>query len=176
MEPSRPRRRPRPLLVAALVVLLLAVGLAVATARQFGGPVAVLTPAAATSPERAADGYYQALVARSGSRAFALLCPARQAGGYRRFAGTLSQDLTSGTGIRTWTRTGGAMTRGRLAIVPGRLVLQDGTATPILVVLVRAGASWRVCGSNLGGILPAPPAAGRVSSASYRARGAARSR
>lgn len=148
-----PARAPVAIGGAALLVLA---GGVVTVLLGLPGSAGAITPAAATSPQRAVEGYYQALEARSGPRAFALLCPARQAGGYHSFALTLSQDLASGTGIRTWTRAGSPTVRGHLAAVPGHLVLTNGTVVAITVVLQRGGSTWRVCGSDLGGILPAP--------------------
>jgi hypothetical protein len=50
--------------------------------------------------------------------------------------------------------------------VPGQLVLDNGQATAIQVLLVQASGGWRVCTSNLGGILPGPGGSGSGASPS----------
>jgi hypothetical protein len=45
---------------------------------------------------------------------------------------------------------------GRLAAVPGEVDLANGEATQIVVILAEESNVWRVCSSDLGGVLPGP--------------------
>ncbi|HEV7209369.1 MAG TPA: hypothetical protein VGN54_11595 [Mycobacteriales bacterium] len=151
------RRRHRRVIAigsVAVVAVLIALG-AVGLSDRAAGPSAI-TAAEATTPQKAADGYYQALAARSAQRAFALLCSVRQAAGYSGYSSSVSRNVNSGTGIKSWKRTGAPQIAGDQASVQGRLVLDDGDSTLITLVLLQEGGKWRICTSNLGGILPGP--------------------
>jgi hypothetical protein len=158
--PPPPRRR-LALAAGLLVVVVVVVGLVVVFTRHTGS-----SAASSATPAAAADGYYAALHRQDARAAFNLLCPQQQAEGYPAYAANVAQDSQTGTGIRSWERTGAVQTQGNEAIVPGQLVLDNGQATAIQVLLVQASGGWRVCTSNLGGILPGPGGSGSGASPS----------
>jgi len=160
----RPRRRGRvTALIAVALVLLIGAG-TVSLTRHPDQPQ-TLTAANATTPQRASDGYYKALISRAPRRAFDLLCSARRAAGYAGYGASVSQNVASGTGIKSWRRTAAPQIAGDKATVAGQLVLDDGDSTPITLALLREGGTWRICTSDLGGILPGPGGAGSTSNA-----------
>jgi hypothetical protein len=107
------------------------------------------------SPEAVTDAYYAALGKADAAKAYGLLC-AQQQTGAAAYASEVAQDQQTGTGIKSWMRSGSAQVQGNAAIVPGSLTLDDGTSTPIQILLVKANGAWGVCTSDLGGILPGP--------------------
>jgi hypothetical protein len=135
-------------------------------------PVAARSPAATSSPRPTAtgtaggsaavsaastvtDSYYAAVKAGHARAAYRLLC-ARQRIGYAAYAARIAVNTRTGTGITRFRRTGIGTVRGRLAAVPGEVDLANGEATPIVVILAEESNVWRVCSSNLGGVLPGP--------------------
>jgi hypothetical protein len=91
--------------------------------------------------------------------AYQLLCE-RQRIGYADYAARVARNTRTGTGIASFRLTANAQVRGALAAVPGQVGLDDGDTTPIVVLLVDESGDWRVCSSNLGGVLPAPGGGG----------------
>lgn len=113
--------------------------------------------AKASTPASAAAGYYAAVHRGDAKAAYQLLCPQRQqAQTENSYAAAVEQNRATGTGIRSWTQGGVSQQQGEEAIVPGTLILDNGSSTPIQILLLRSGKEWTVCSSNLGGILPAP--------------------
>jgi len=142
------RRRLRgrgPLLTLAVVVLAVLVG---------GIVTALLPRSDSTSPRAVVDAYYRALIRSDEGVAFGLLCTQQQQSGLAPYAAFVAADERTGTGITRWRSKPGVTVRGDEAAVSGDLVLANGSGTPIQVVAVRQAGRWRVCGSNLGGILP----------------------
>ncbi len=155
--PGRGRRPSRS--VVALGVAALAVALAgglVAGLSHGSGASSPLIPADA--PRAAADAYYAALVRNDAPAAFELLCTVQRQSGLASYAALVARNERTGTGITTWRSGRTSATRGAEADVPGDIRLDNGSATPITVTLLREPMGWKVCGSNLGGILP--PAGG----------------
>jgi hypothetical protein len=114
-----------------------------------GGPAALSAASAVT------DSYYAAVKKGDARTAYRLLC-ARQRIGYAVYAARVVRNTRTGTGITRFRRTGIGTVQGRLAAVPGEVDLANGEATPIVVILAEESNVWRVCSSNLGGVLPAP--------------------
>jgi hypothetical protein len=120
------------------------------------------TPTATGSPgnpaaaaDVTADGYYAAVKRGDAHAAYVLLCQ-RQQLGYAAYAARVARNVRTGTGITNFRRTGVGTVRGKLAAVPGEVDLANGSDTPIVVLLVEESGGWRVCSSNLGGVLPGP--------------------
>jgi MFS family permease len=129
-----------------------------ASATSSPGPTATVTPSTSAAVSVAAavtDSYYAAVEKGDARAAYRLLC-ARQRIGYAVYAARIAVNTRTGTGITRFRRTGIGTVRGRLAAVPGEVDLANGLATPIVVLLVESSGRWRVCSSNLGGVLPAP--------------------
>jgi hypothetical protein len=162
--------------VAVLAVLTLAAligGITTAIVRQPGShhdrvAAAVTTPAPRGSPTTSAPtgtgvvaaaatavAYYTALRDNDVRTAYGLLCASRRVP-YGEYTAEYAADVRTGTGIAQFRRTGGGEVRGDQAAVPATVALADGERTPIIVLLVIEGGQWRVCSSNLGGVLPAP--------------------
>lgn len=137
----------------ALAIIVVAV-VTVVIRTTDDSPAGKLT-AARSTPQKSTDGYYAAVHAGDATKAFAFLCPAQQARGLSSFSANVTQDKQTGTGIKSWTRTGPTQLQGDQAIVGGVVTLDIGAATPISVQLLKESDGWRVCSSNLGGILPA---------------------
>jgi MFS family permease len=128
------------------------------SATSLPGPTATGTPDRFTAVSAAAavtDSYYAAVKKGDARTAYRLLC-ARQRISYAVYAARIALNTRTGTGITRFRRTGIGTVRGRLAAVPGEVDLANGLATPIVVLLVESSGRWRVCSSNLGGVLPAP--------------------
>jgi hypothetical protein len=128
------------------------------SATSSSGPAATAAPggsAAVSAANAVADSYYAAVKQGDARAAYRLLC-ARQRIGFAVYASRIALNTRTGTGIRRFRRTGIGTVRGRLAAVPGEVDLADGAATPIVVILTEESNVWRVCSSNLGGVLPAP--------------------
>jgi hypothetical protein len=122
------------------------------------GPTATGTPDGSTAVSAASgvtDRYYAAVKKGDARAAYRLLC-ARQRIGYAIYAARIAVNTRTGTGIARFRRTGIGTVRGRLVAVPGEVDLANGLATPIVVILAEESNVWRVCSSNLGGVLPAP--------------------
>jgi hypothetical protein len=122
------------------------------------GPTATTTPsgsAAVSAASAVTDSYYAAVKKGDARAAYRLLCT-RQRIGYAVYAARIALNTRTGTGITKFRRTGIGTVRSRLAAVPGEVDLANGEATPIVVILVEESKVWRVCSSNLGGVLPAP--------------------
>lgn len=157
-DPVNREKRPRWLAWAtgafALAIIVVAV-VTVVIRNTDSSPAGKLT-AARSTPQKATDAYYAAVKAKDATKAFGLICAAQQANGESSFARMVDQDEKTGTGVRSWTRTGPSLVQGDRATVAGTLVLANGTSTPLSVLLTRASDGWRVCSSNLGGILPGP--------------------
>lgn len=156
--PADRQQRPRWLAWAtgafALAIIVVAV-VTVVIRTTDDSPAGKLT-AARSTPQKSTDGYYAAVHAGDATKAFAFLCPARQAAGLSSFSASVTQDRQTGTGVKSWTRTGPTQIQGDQAIVGGVVTLDNGAATPLSVQLLKASDGWRVCSSNLGGILPGP--------------------
>jgi hypothetical protein len=135
--------------VIGAVILAIVLGAVIGLAVLPGGSPRAKDPAAV------ADAYYAALGKPDAAKAYALLC-AQQRHGMSSYADEVRADESSGTGISSWTRAGAPEVRGDQAVVAGRLALDDGTTTPIHLLLLREGGRWGVCTSDLGGILPGP--------------------
>lgn len=105
------------------------------------------------SPGSTADGYYRALAKDDAPTAYRLLCQRQRQLSTSSYATEVRQIRASGTGISSWTRTS-SQQRDEVAVVTGHLTLANGEGTDIQVLEVRESGSWRVCGSNLGGVLP----------------------
>jgi hypothetical protein len=114
-----------------------------------GGSAAVSAASAVT------DSYYAAVKKGDARAAYRLLCT-RQRIGYAVYAARIALNRRTGTGITRFRRTGIGTVRGRLAAVPGEVDLANGEATPIVVILAEESSAWRVCSSDLGGVLPGP--------------------
>lgn len=164
---------------AVLILVVVGVGVVTAFARQGdsngrtkAGPLPSMpAPGASRSPESpsaapsgptgvaaadtAANGYYTALAHGDARTAYGLLCT-RQQVGYGKYAEEVARNAQTGTSITSFRRAGVGQVRGLEAGVPGRVVLANGEATPIVVLLVVESGRWRVCSSDLGGVLPAP--------------------
>jgi hypothetical protein len=123
--------------------------------------------AAASAAAAVTDSYYTAVKKGDARAAYRLLCT-RQRIGYAVYAARVARNARTGTGITRFRRTGIGTVQGRLAAVPGEVDLANGEATPIVVILAEESNVWRVCSSNLGGVLPAPgtPPSGPTQSAS----------
>jgi hypothetical protein len=122
------------------------------------GPTATGTPSGSAAESAAAavtDSYYAAVKQGDARAAYRLLCT-RQRIGYAGYAARIALNTRTGTGITRFRRTGTGTVQGRLAAVPGEVDLANGEATPIVVILAEQSNVWRVCSSNLGGVLPAP--------------------
>lgn len=150
-------------LVAALVAGLVAAFGGTRPARTAGtgvGPAVPPStdPAQAGSPRAATDAYYGALTRRDARTAYDLLCQTQQQSGYDAYRQLVERDEQSGTGIRGWRSEPGVRRSGDEAYVQGTLRLATGPETPITIGLLQEKGAWRVCGSNLGGILPGPGA------------------
>jgi hypothetical protein len=131
---------------------------AVPSATVSPGPTATGTPqgsAAVSAASAVTDSYYGAVKKGDAHAAYRLLCT-RQRIGYTVYAARIALNTRTGTGITRFRRTGIGTVRGRLAAVPGEVDLANGEATPIVVILAEESRVWRVCSSNLGGVLPAP--------------------
>lgn len=110
-----------------------------------------------TDPVSVTKAYYAELAAKHPTAAFSLLCSARQQSmPLSLYTQAYAQDVSTGTGITTFTQSGQQEEQGNQAAVPGTLVLADKESVPITVLLMKEGASWRVCSSDLGGVLPNP--------------------
>jgi hypothetical protein len=173
-------RQPLRLVVAtiatlALVVVVVGVGIVIdrhgrrdnegagaaapsTSATSSPGPTATGLPSGSAAESAAAvvtDRYYAAVKKADARTAYRLLC-ARQRIGYAVYAARIALNTRTGTGITRFRRTGIGTVSGRLAAVPGEVDLANGEATPIVVILAEESRVWRVCSSNLGGVLPAP--------------------
>jgi hypothetical protein len=111
--------------------------------------------AAVSAASAVADRYYAAVRQGDARAAYRLLC-ARQRVGYAAYAARIALNTRTGTGITSFRRTGVGTVSGRLAAVPGEVDLANGEHTPVVVILAEESNLWRVCSSNLGGVLPAP--------------------
>jgi hypothetical protein len=114
-----------------------------------GASAAVSAAAAVT------DSYYAAVKKGDARAAYRLLC-SRQRIGYAVYAARIELNTRTGTGVTRFRRTGNGTVRGLLAAVPGEVDLANGEATPIVVILAEESNVWRVCSSDLGGVLPGP--------------------
>jgi hypothetical protein len=162
------RAAPSRRIVAALGVIAVAVvivGIVAIATRGSGGanhvthpPIAPTQPIRGTSAADAsatANGYYQALKAGNVRAAYALLCP-RQQGGLVEYAAQVEIDRETGTAIASFELSGTPTISATGASVPAHVALADGESLPITVLLEMEAGTWRVCSSNLGGVLPAP--------------------
>jgi hypothetical protein len=111
--------------------------------------------AAVSAASAVTDSYYEAVKQGDARAAYRLLC-ARQRVGYAAYAARIALDTRTGTGITRFRRTGVGTVSGRLAAVPGEIDLANGEHTPVVVILAEQADLWRVCSSNLGGVLPGP--------------------
>ncbi len=151
--PRRSRRRRLLLpLVAGLVLLAALAGGLVVLDRSGGGQDG--------SPRKVVAAYYAALVRLDAPAAFGRLCSEQQQSGLAAYDREIHADDATGTGIRSWKGAGGVTVHGDEARVPGRLVLTGGMQTDIVVGLVRPAGVWKVCGSDLGGVIPGPGGGG----------------
>jgi hypothetical protein len=128
------------------------------SASASAGPTATGTPsgsAAVSAASAVTDSYYAAVKKGDAHTAYRLLCR-RQRVGFAVYAARIALNTRTGTGITRFRRTGIGTVRGRLAAVPGEVDLANGLDTPIVVILAEESNVWRVCSSNLGGVLPAP--------------------
>jgi hypothetical protein len=175
-----PARQPIRLLIAAiatlaLVVVIVGVGIVIDRhgdrgnkARASGGhspsvaaslaPSPTGTPggsAALSAASAVTDSYYAAVKKGDARAAYRLLC-ARQRIGYAVYAARIALNTRTGTGITGFRRTGLGTVRGPVAAVPGEVQLANGESTPIVVILAEESTVWRVCSSDLGGVLPGP--------------------
>ena len=100
--------------------------------------------------------YYEALTRGDARSAYGLLCRGQQSVGYAQYASEVSTNETTGTGIVGWQPTSATVVLGNAAQTAGLVTLTGGVSTPIVVQSVLETAGWRVCSSNLGGVLPAP--------------------
>jgi hypothetical protein len=158
--------------IATLALVVLAVGVVVVIGRHGAGDPstrAAPVPSASTSPtpvtappgrsvsaaDVVTDGYYAAVTRGDARSAYRLLC-GRQRIGYAVYAARIALNARTGTGVSSFRRTGKGTVNGRLAAVPGQVDLANGEATPIVVLLVEESGAWRICSSNLGGVLPGP--------------------
>jgi hypothetical protein len=172
-------RQPLRLVVAtiatlALVVVVVGIGIVIdrhgrrdnegaaaapsTSATSSPGPTATGTPGGSAAESAAAavtDRYYAAVKKADARTAYRLLCT-RQRIGYAVYAARIALNTRTGTGITRFRRTGIGTVSGRLAAGPGEVDLANGEATPIVVILAEQSRVWRVCSSNLGGVLPAP--------------------
>lgn len=158
--------RSRALIVAvtAVVVALLLAGSVTALLRSGDGSATragggTATPSATDpglEPRTAVDAYYAALIARDPTAAFALLCRVQQQSGLAPYRALVERNQRTGSGVAQWQSMPDVKVRGDEADVSGTIVLENQLGTPIRVTLLLEAAGWRVCGSNLGGILPGP--------------------
>jgi hypothetical protein len=129
------------------------------TQTQAQTPPSIATPPpggrSATAAAATAVDYYLALKREDPQAAYGLLCPARQLS-YSEYAAEVATDTRTGTGITSFTLAGPGQVKGLTAAVPAHVSLADGEQTPIVVLLSYSSGAWRVCSSNLGGILPGP--------------------
>lgn len=140
-RPSARRRWPWLIGAVAFVVVCAAVAVLVTS----GGGTA--------SPGSTADHYYRALAKDDAPAAYRLLCTRQRQLSASSYAAEIRQIRASGTAISSWSRTSSHQ-REEVAVVTGHLTLVDGESTDIQVLEVSESGSWRVCGSNLGGVLP----------------------
>jgi hypothetical protein len=178
-DPGSARQRLRLLIavVATLALVVIVVGIGTVIDRHAdrgsdAGRADSHPPSAATSPRPAASGTprgsaavsaasavtdssYAAVKKGDARTAYRLLC-SRQRIGYAVYAARIALNTRTGTGITRFRRTGIGTARGRLAAVPGEVDLANGETTPIVVILAEESNVWRVCSSNLGGVLPGP--------------------
>jgi hypothetical protein len=173
-----PARQPIRLLVAAiatlaLVVVIVGVGIVIdrhgdrgnkasasgaKSAAASPAPSTTATPGASAALSAASavtDRYYAAVKKGDARAAYRLLCT-RQRIGYGVYAARIALNTRTGTGITAFRRTGLGTVRGRIAAVPGEVDLANGESTPIVVILAEESTVWRVCSSDLGGVLPGP--------------------
>jgi hypothetical protein len=121
------------------------------------GPTATASSAAVSAASAVTDSYYAAVTKGDARAAYRLLC-ARQRIGFAGYAARIALNTRTGTGVTRFRRTGIGTVSGRLAAVPGEVDLANGQDTPIVVILAEESDAWRVCSSNLGGVLPGPGA------------------
>jgi hypothetical protein len=126
------------------------------------GSEAASGSAAVAAAAAVADSYYAALKKGDARAAYRLLC-ARQRIGYAGYAARVALNTRTGIGVTRFRRTGIGTVSGRLAAVPGEIGLANGQSTPIVVILTEETDHWKVCSSNLGGVLPAPGTVGTPS-------------
>ena len=105
------------------------------------------------SPGSTVDRYYRALAKDDAPAAYRLLCARQRQLSASSYAAEVRQIRDSGTGIVSWARAS-SQQRDDVAVVTGHLALSDGESTDIQVLEVQESGTWRVCGSNLGGVLP----------------------
>lgn len=137
--------------VAALLVLV--GGIATAVVRLSGSEA---TTAGVDAPRAAVDAYYAALQRKDAAAAFSLLCSVQQQSGEPSFGDLVRRNDATGTGIAQWRSTPSTTSGADVAQVPGTLTLGDGTVNPLTVALLRERGAWRVCNSDLGGVIPGP--------------------
>jgi hypothetical protein len=160
-----PNRLTKALGATAIVVLSAAVATVVTRATDSSGKSTssqssspgIPTDHSATSAAKVASAYYLAVKAGNARQAYALLCVSRQTG-YDGYAHEVELDAQTGTGIADFTLTTAPSTSaaGDTAQVPAHITLANGVATPIDVLMTYGAGSWKVCSSDLGGILPGP--------------------
>jgi hypothetical protein len=138
-----PRRRRWPWLIGAVAFVVACASVAV-----------LVTPGGGkASPGSTADRYYRALAKDDAPAAYQLLCTRQRQLSASSYAAEIRQIRMSGTGISAWSRSS-SQQRDQVAVVAGHLTLADGESTDIQVLEVEESGTWRVCGSNLGGVLP----------------------
>ena len=121
------------------------------------GPSAPPTAHAGDDPEAAVRVYYGTLAADKPASAFTMLCQTTQTElGESGYVANYNDDVSTGTGIKSWTAGPGEQIQGNAAEVPGTLALQDKESVPITVLVLRESGAWHVCSSDLGGVLPNP--------------------
>lgn len=138
-----PRSRRWPWLIGAVAVIVAAASVGVLLTSGSGE----------ASPASTADRYYHALAKDDAPAAYGLLCQRQRQISASSYAAEIRQIRMSGTGIASWSRTS-SQQRDEIAVVAGHLTLADGESTDIQVLEVEESGAWRVCGSNLGGVLP----------------------
>lgn len=151
--PVASRHRSRRLTILVPLAVVTTIALVVSLAFLLTG-----SGSEAGTPGAVADAYYAALGKPDAATAYGLLCRQRQ-GGESSFANDVADDERTGTGIRSWSRSGAVQQRGDQSAVAGTIALDDGRSTPIVVVLVREDDAWKVCTSDLGGVIPGPGSA-----------------
>ena len=128
-----------------------------------GTPAPAVTSAGADAPKAVVDGYYAALARDDAAGAFGRLCSEATGGGLAPYAAAVQRNRATGTAITSWRALAQPVVRGDQAVVRGHLELDRADGTDITVGLLLEDGAWRVCGSDLGGILlPAGTGSGGV--------------
>ena len=118
------------------------------------GPTASAAPGDLTAAGDVAAAYYAALHKKDAVTAYTMLCANAMTQTESQFSDSVQADIQAGTGITSWKGEGTPTVQGDEAAVPGTLVLDDGGNFQLSLLLVRESGTFKVCSSNLGGILP----------------------